>query len=149
MKKKILLQGCFILIFLCLMACHSGPRVEITLQTGKSVSFQVELADNPAAQEQGLQHRETLLENHGMLFIFPEERALTFWMKNTPLPLDLIFINSDFKIVGIIANTTPFSLAPLAISTPSRYVLEINAGRAQSTGIHTGDPVKLRIHSTY
>jgi uncharacterized membrane protein (UPF0127 family) len=147
MKKALLLllPSCFIFILLLLSACQRGSHVDIKTQMGETVSFQIEIADTPASREQGLQYRETLSASQGMLFVFPDEDVRTFWMKNTPLPLDLIFISADLKIVGIIPNTTPFSLAPLSVSKPSRYVLEIKGGAAESAGIHTGDNVNLQL----
>ena len=70
-----------------------------------------------------------------MLFIFDSEIEQTFWMKNTLIPLDLIFLNNQKQVIGIIENATPQSLAPLTVYVPSRYVLEIKGGLAQKRGI--------------
>jgi uncharacterized membrane protein (UPF0127 family) len=86
-------------------------------------------------------YRRELADGHGMLFIFPDESVLTFWMKNTPIPLDMIFIGSDMKIVGIVREAVPFTESPRTVGLPSRYVLEIVGGGAQKRGIQVGDKV--------
>jgi uncharacterized membrane protein (UPF0127 family) len=78
-----------------------------------------------------------------MIFLFPAEAPQTFWMKNTPIPLDMIFIDHDRKIVGIVEQTTPFSLDPRSVGVPSQFVLEINGGLAKRYGIQTGDRVRF------
>jgi uncharacterized membrane protein (UPF0127 family) len=103
----------------------------------------VEIADTPAKREMGLQYRNELADDQGMLFLFPREEVLTFWMKNTPLPLDMIFIGSDMKIVGIVREAAPFSLAPRSVGAASRYVLEIKGGLARQKGIEAGDRVRF------
>ena len=141
--KIVFLTPLLLLSLLFASGCQNNSQVVITTQSGSKVAFQVEIADTPASQEQGLQYRKSLAQDKGMLFVFSEEQMLTFWMKNTFIPLDMIFINADLKIVGIAANTTPFSLAPMGVSSLSKYVLEINGGVAQSAGIHTGDSVVI------
>ena len=79
-----------------------------------------------------------------MIFLFPAESQQTFWMKNTPLPLDMIFINREGKIVGIVEQTTPFSLDPRSVGAPSQFVLEINGGLSKRHGIRAGDTRALR-----
>ena len=91
----------------------------------------------------GLQYRRELADDRGMIFLFPAESQQTFWMKNTPIPLDMIFINRDRKIVGIIEKTEPFSLDPRSVRAPSQYVLEINGGLGSRYGIQTGDTVRF------
>ena len=88
-------------------------------------------------------YRKDLPELQGMLFLFPREQPLSFWMKNTPLPLDIIFINSAGTIVDIAANTEPFSEDPLPSSLPAQFVLEVNAGFCQKYGVEIGARVEL------
>ena len=88
-------------------------------------------------------YRKDLASDAGMLFIFPTASVQRFWMKNTPLPLDMIFIGSDRKIVGIVADTRPFTTDPRGVDTPSRYVLEVHAGFCVTHGVATGDPVEF------
>lgn len=78
-----------------------------------------------------------------MLFIFPQEQPLNFWMRNTPLPLDIIYINTDYTIVSIAENTTPYSTAQIPSKHPAKYVLEVNGGFCQSQGIVAGDRVEF------
>jgi len=78
-----------------------------------------------------------------MIFLFPGQSEQTFWMKNTPIPLDMIFINRELKIVGIVEQAVPFSLDPRSVGAPSQYVLEINGGLAKRNGIQPGDRVSF------
>lgn len=87
--------------------------------------------------------RKDLPATQGMLFVFPREEPLSFWMKNTPLPLDIVFISAARTVVNIIANTTPFSENPLPSGTPAQFVLEVHAGFCQRHGITAGARVDL------
>jgi uncharacterized membrane protein (UPF0127 family) len=136
----------FLFVFGALAAftsCEARPTVTITTQTGDSVVFQVEVADTPSKRSFGLQYRKELAADRGMIFLFPSEEQQSFWMKNTPIPLDMIFINSGRKIVGIVEQTTPFSLDSRAVPAPSQFVLEINGGLAKRHGIRPGDVVRF------
>ncbi len=88
-------------------------------------------------------YRNELPAFSGMLFIFPQEGPRSFWMKNTPLPLDIIYINADFTIVHIAENTTPYSTAPIPSKHPAKYVLEVNGGFCQHHGIVARDRVEF------
>ncbi len=90
---------------------------------------------------QGLMYRTNLGADAGMLFLFPKESEQSFWMKNTPTALDMIFINSSRQIVGIINDAQPFTLAPRSVGLPSRYVLEVHAGYAAKHRIAAGQGV--------
>ena len=122
---------------------EAQPKVTIITQAGRSVVFQVEVADTPAKRTLGLQYRKELADDRGMIFLFPAETQQSFWMKNTPLPLDMIFINAERKIVGIVEQTTPFSLDSRSVAAPSQFVLEINGGLAKRLGIEAGDTVQF------
>lgn len=124
-------------------ACRSDPRVIVSTKSGKEYAARVEIADTPAKREMGLQYRNELADDQGMLFLFPAEEVLTFWMKNTPIPLDMIFIGSDLKIVGIARDAVPFSTTTRSVGVPSRFVLEIKGGLAKQKGIETGDTVRF------
>lgn len=104
-----------------------------------TTTVSVEVADTPETRAQGLMYRRDLAPAAGMLFLFPQASPLTFWMKNTPLPLDMIFIGPTRRIVGIVADTKPFTTNPLGVETPSQYVLEVNAGFAATHGLAVGD----------
>ncbi len=113
-------------------------------KAASSVTVYVEVADTPDTQTRGLMYRNQLAPDAGMIFLFDREQNQSFWMKNTPLPLDMIFISRDGRIVGIHANAEPFSLKPISVGAPSRAVLEVNAGFAAAHGLAPGDPVTYR-----
>jgi uncharacterized protein len=123
-------------------SCQAQPQVTIETAKGQ-VSFQVEIAATAEKRERGLMYRRELPPDHGMLFIFPAERVNSFWMKNTPIPLDMIFISRERKIVGIVHETVPFSLDGRSVSVPSQYVLEINGGLSRRYGFKAGDAVRF------
>lgn len=129
-------------------AGHLGPlpMEDLSIETSNGVQrFHVEIADNDAEREQGLMYRRSMAADHGMLFIFDQPSPQSFWMHNTFLPLDLIFIGADGRIVNIAANATPFSDDNIPSAGPVRGVLELNAGRTAALGILPGDRVRHRI----
>lgn len=126
-----------------MLACRGEPRVLISTEAGE-FAVRVEVADTPAKRQLGLQYRARLDEERGMLFIFPAEGPQSFWMKNTPISLDLIFIGADHRVVGIIPEAVPFSTESLSVAAPSRFVLEIRGGLARRKGIRVGDPVRFQ-----
>ena len=133
----------FWLVLLIVSACDAQPKVTINTKDGRQVSFQVEVADTPGKREIGLMYRTELADDHGMIFLFPSESQQSFWMKNTPRALDMIFIDSDRKIVGIVEQATPFSLEPRAVEGRSQFVFEINGGLSKRHGFKTGDSVQF------
>ena len=106
-----------------------------------TVSFNVDIADTPELTSYGLMNREYMPEDNGMLFVFPYPDKRSFWMKNTIISLDIIFISGDGKIVQISENTTPFSTESIVCLKPAQYVLEVNAGIAEKFNIEIGDEV--------
>ena len=142
-KNPILFIGLFIALIASVTACQAEPKVTITTKDGRTVSFVVEIADTPSKREMGLQYRRDLAADRGMIFLFPAESQQSFWMKNTPLPLDMIFINRERKIVGIVEQTVPFSMDPRSVTAPSQFVLEINGGLAKRHAIKAGDVVRF------
>jgi uncharacterized membrane protein (UPF0127 family) len=119
----------------------SGPRV-ILESGGKSHLVQVEVADTDAKRERGLMFRKELADGRGMLFLFDEEGEHGFWMKDTLIPLDLIFVDSSGKITGIIAQARPLTLEPRN-GGPSRMVLEVPGGWAAARGVRAGDRMRV------
>jgi uncharacterized membrane protein (UPF0127 family) len=113
--------------------------VTIQSQDGKTYPFTAEVAERPADMAQGLMGRETMPEDHGMLFIFPQTQTVSFWMKNTPLFLDMIFIAADGTIAHIHHRARPFDETRISSEQPVRAVLEINGGLAKEWNIQTGD----------
>ena len=124
-------------------ACQAEPKVVIITSRGAELTVPVEIADTPGKRELGLQYRRDLPADRGMIFLFPGESMLSFWMKNTPIALDMIFIGGDRKIVGIVEQAAPFSLDPRAVPAPSRFVLEVHGGFTQRHGIKPGDTVRF------
>jgi uncharacterized membrane protein (UPF0127 family) len=129
---------------LTMTACQAQQEVTIATQEGREITFLVEVADTPAKRELGLQYRRDLPADRGMIFLFPHEADQTFWMKNTPIPLDMIFIDSRHQIVGIAEEAAPFTLNPRSVGRPSRFVLEINGGLSKRYGIKAGNSVRFR-----
>lgn len=101
----------------------------------------VEVADTDALRERGLMFRKQMDESRGMLFVWPEAAARTFWMKNTYLPLDMVFINHG-RVVGVVPNAIPLDESPLSVDGDSDAVLEVNAGWAARHGVAVGDALK-------
>ena len=117
-------------------------QVALSIRTSSTThEFVVEVAESGAQQAQGLMFRTRLAPDKGMIFPFSEDRVASFWMKNTVIPLDIIFIRRDGTIESIAANTIPYSLAPVSSNEPIATVLEIAAGRAADLGIGPGDTV--------
>ena len=121
----------------------SGLRViPVTLtENGRTHTIRAELAETPQQQAQGLMFRREMGADEGMLFPsdFPQVRS--FWMRNTVIPLDLIFVGPDKRIINIIANAAPYSLDPLESAGPAIAVLELNGGRAAELGLKPGSRV--------
>lgn len=105
------------------------------------VRFTIEIADEEHERSAGLMFRQDMNDDHGMLFEFERTRNLAFWMRNTPMPLDLIFIGEDGRVVSI-RQGEPFSIASIAPEGPSRFVLELKAGTAQKAGIVDGTRIR-------
>jgi uncharacterized membrane protein (UPF0127 family) len=103
--------------------------------------FLVEIAADNASRMKGLMFRKEMPPDSGMLFEFPDDHFRSFWMKNTILPLDMLFIRADGTISSIAQNTTPYSLDVVTSREPVRAVLEINAGRSAALGITAGEKV--------
>jgi uncharacterized protein len=116
-----------------------------TIDTGeRRITFQVELARTPSERARGLMYRTRLAPDAGMLFVFDSEENEVFWMKNTLIPLDMIFIDHDLRIVGIVENAEPQTLTARSVDRPSQYVLEIGGGLSAKHGFHAGQTVEVR-----
>jgi len=145
----------FVLIaaFAMLIALHSPsgaetpPRLDLAVETikvlsgGKSHVFQAEVAKSSKERGRGLMYRTEMADDEGMLFIFDGEGDRYFWMKDTPLSLDIIFISKAGEIVRIAENTTPFSEKIIPSRKPAQYVLEVLAGTSNRLGIKAGDRI--------
>ncbi len=104
-------------------------------------NFDIEIAETPEKMEQGLMYRKKMAPNQGMLFVYKNPQPLSFWMKNTYLPLDMLFIDSDNRIIQISKDTIPYSEDPIVCYQPAMYVLELNAGISDMAGITVGSVV--------
>jgi hypothetical protein len=104
----------------------------------------VEIADTPEKRETGLMFRDKMEQNQGMLFLFPTEEPQAFWMHNTVLALDIIYVNSKMEIVKIAKNAKPFDDTSLPSVKPAQYVVEVNAGFTDSYKINEGDKIVWR-----
>ena len=119
----------------------SADRLTIETADGRRLEFEVEIARSPEQRAQGLMFRRDLPEMGGMLFIYGKEWEVSMWMKNTVIPLDMLFIKRDGRIATIAERTIPFSLESISSLQPVAGVLEINGGTVARLGIRRGDRV--------
>lgn len=138
------------LAFLCLLpaACRAEGNADPTKQAtiishdGKKHLFYIELALTPPQQAQGLMNRTEMADDAGMLFLFPAEEERAFWMKNTLIPLDMLFIKKDGTILRVHDSAKPNDLTSIKSGGPVLAVLEINGGLSKKLGIKDGDKVR-------
>ena len=132
---------CMLMLISC-VACASGePSVVLGGER-----FKVEIADTQQKQALGLMFRDSMPADEGMIFLFPNEAPRSFWMKNTRIPLDIMYFDKDLKMVSISANTPPCRVSrcpSYPSSKPAMYVLELNAGTASELGVGPGDSLVL------
>ncbi|WP_437963071.1 DUF192 domain-containing protein [Sorangium sp. So ce260] len=131
-------------------ACPDYPTGPFQLATGKVIFLEakapdviVEVARRENERARGLMYRKSMAENRGMLFVFQQRRNHSFWMHNTCIPLDMLFIDRDGTIVGIEENTPTLNDSNFDVACPSTYVLELNAGWARRHGVVAGQKVRL------
>ena len=139
-------------VFASLGVPTSAPAAEATLEIVSKTgvhAFAVELATNDAERSRGLMFRKELPEGRGMLFDFEREQPVSFWMHNTYIPLDMIFIRSDGRILRIAENTEPLSDRLIPSGGPVRAVLEVIGGTARKLGIAPGDRVETPVLSSH
>ncbi len=124
-------------------AQESFQRSSVMIETagGGHFRFDVELALTPAQQAQGLMFREKMALDAGMLFLYNQPQATAFWMKNTLIPLDMLFIGADGRVVNIHERATPHSEEAIPSAMPVKGILEINGGMSTRLGIRPGDRV--------
>jgi uncharacterized membrane protein (UPF0127 family) len=136
----------FLVLLFCSAAATAGcaagdPQVRL-----KGETFTVDLAVTREAQARGLMFVEEMPEDRGMLFIFPGEAPRSFWMKNTRIPLDILYFDGELGLVSVAENARPCAADPCPTYPsrgPARYVLELNAGKARSLGVQRGDRLEL------
>jgi uncharacterized membrane protein (UPF0127 family) len=140
------------LVLLGLPAARSLPAgaaavlEELVIITGKGrTTLEVEVAETDAERSKGLMYRGSMPQNHGMLFDFGSPRPVAMWMKNTKIPLDMVFADAQGRVIAIREDTVPFSTATIEVDEPVKAVLEVNAGTAKRVGLAVGDRLLHRI----
>jgi len=144
MKHTILYTAVVSALLLLCGCTEDATRVLITTASGDTVSLAVAVARTPDQRNLGLMYRTSLPKERGMLFLFDEDKMQRFTMKNTYIPLDIIFIDRSKKIIGWAENTTPFSKGPYRSEAPCRYVLEANAFFCKDNNVAKGDTVRFQ-----
>ena len=138
---------CVVIWLFLLRPALALERTEIALydaEAGRWHPIWVEIAATSKQRQQGLMGREFLGENEGMLFLYPREQNLSFWMKNTPLSLDIMYFSGDRTWISTAANTTPSSLESYPAAAPAQYVLEMIAGSAARLNIGAGSRFMIK-----
>ncbi|MER3317826.1 MAG: DUF192 domain-containing protein [Allomuricauda sp.] len=121
-----------------------GELTVLSTETdSKKANFDIEIAETEYETQTGLMYRKSMKEDRGMLFIQPSESLQYFYMKNTEIPLDIIYINTGMKIVSFQKNAEPFNENTLPSNAPAKYVLEINAGLSDQFGLQVGDSISF------
>ncbi|MEW5421054.1 DUF192 domain-containing protein [Amorphus sp. 3PC139-8] len=138
-----LIRVLVVLVGLAAPALAMADELVVVTDEGR-YPFQVEIADDPMERAKGLMFRKEMAADHGMLFDFSREQPVSFWMKNTPLSLDMIFVKADGTIVAIAEDTTPFSTDAVPSGAPVRFVLEVLAGTSDKLDIEPGDRIEHR-----
>ncbi|HYK66010.1 MAG TPA: DUF192 domain-containing protein [Patescibacteria group bacterium] len=127
-------------VLFALLGCARGPCVSIVAPDGTTrATVAVEVANTVEQRERGLMFRKHLDKDAGMIFVFPDPEPLSFWMHNTDIPLDMIFADSQFRVIGIVANAAPHTDTLRNVEGSSQYVLEVNGGFCAKHGIRAGD----------
>ena len=142
MQQRVIAGICGLALAL-LAACGSQP-VAVLHGTAGPASVRLEIANTDATRTKGLMFRQSLADGDGMLFVFDQTSEHGFWMRNTFIPLDMIFIGDDLRVVGVHARAVPQSTETVSIGVPSRYVLEVPGGWAERHGVTRGTQVELR-----
>ncbi|WP_257388800.1 DUF192 domain-containing protein [Tahibacter caeni] len=130
-------------LFACSVAAHAQAISYVVL---KGKTFYVELAENDEQHMRGLMFREQMAPDRGMLFIFRDEYMQAFWMKNTLIPLDMLYFDKNFHVVSVQNNVPPCKADPCPSypsSGPAKYVLELNGGTADKLGVKPGDTLEF------
>ena len=136
----------FLIVSLLIYCCFTTKATasESRLSIANKLSLNIKIADNDSARMKGLMFVKNLPENEGMLFIMEDEAQVNMWMKNTYIPLDMIFINSNKEIVSMAENTKPLSTEIISSKNKVKYVLEINGGLAKKSGLKIGDKINYQ-----
>lgn len=136
-----ILTALLLVAMLPLAACSGESKLVLNTGTGAH-AFTVEVVDTPETRAKGLMYRQELADDAGMLFDFKEERQVSFWMMNTFIPLDMIFIGADGVVETIHVNARPQDPTSIPSQVPVQFVLEIPGGRSTEIGLEPGDTVE-------
>ncbi len=149
MKNSHFVAVALVLVILFFSLSHPTPLKEIRLifASGQdNIMLDVKISDTDEARSRGLMFVEKLSENEGMLFVFPGEQKRTFWMKNTLIPLDMIFIAANGTVVDVVEDAQPCKEEPCEVypaDAPARYAVEVNAGFSKRHGLATGSRMAM------
>ena len=133
------------LVAALILSFSSANAEPLVIHTGGSAyKFEVEVVTTPETREQGLMYRKAMAANAGMLFIYPGEQPVSFWMKNTLIPLDMLFLKADGRIAHIAHKAVPMDETPIDSGAAVKAVLEVNGGTANALGIKEGDRVEYQ-----
>ncbi len=146
LKLRLLILQLLLFIIVALpISAVSLENKSVSISTkNKTIIVAAEVADTPASMKHGLMDREHLAEDSGMLFDFPQTQVVKMWMKNTKIPLDMLFVSENGEIKYIKRLAKPQSLEIISSKVPVRYVLEVNAGFADRHGIAEGDRMGVK-----
>ncbi|MEN9847120.1 MAG: hypothetical protein RIS36_2267 [Pseudomonadota bacterium] len=145
--RLLALVGC---VAVCVVsACAQSSKLPVvkgrfvTAAGSETPTFRLEVCATDAERAMGLMYRRSLDRDAGMIFVFPDERQNSFWMKNTYIPLDMVFVGRDMKVVGILHDVPPLNQLPRSVDKPSVYVIEFAAGTMKRYGIGEGATLTL------
>jgi uncharacterized membrane protein (UPF0127 family) len=113
----------------------------VTVEIGGK-PFELEVAANDDDRQRGLMYRKSMPDDHGMLFVFPDERPLSFWMRNTLIPLDILYLDRSGKVVSV-SQMKPLDESGVPSGWPAKYAVELNVGTAQKLGVKAGDVLRI------
>jgi uncharacterized protein len=141
--KRFYLFSSFVLLAVLAGGCQQSPSglAVVSMQIGNR-TFHLEVAATADSQETGLMKRDSMPDDHGMIFVFGDESPRTFWMKNTRFPLDIIFVNTAGVVVSI-KQMDAYDLHETPSDKPARYAIELNKGAAESAGVKVGDQLTI------
>ncbi len=147
MLRKFLAKLAVVTLFTIAGLAHAAelPRAMLEISSGTGThQFQVEIAATGDDRRTGLMFRQTLGQNEGMLFVYQSAGLIAMWMKDTYIPLDMLFIDRSGVVVKIAENTVPHSLTPISSDYPVTMVLELPGGSAERFGLRTGDQIRYQ-----
>ena len=138
MKKVLICCGALVFLLGGFYFFHRDKNL-VKISFPEKATYWVEIADTPAKAELGLMYRKSLPQNQGMLFIFPYPKIIRMWMKNTYIPLDMIFLNGQNQVICLRENAHPLDENIISCPYPAKMVLELNAGEIKAKNIQLGD----------